>query len=178
MLAPADLIADRNSWRSAAFCLSQASRDRSTASITCVPPAQLSSIEAAAGAAWSAGFTSHSLLIDMVAIAGAESGWGLYLHTSGTSFWGEWQIGLPLHADICPDLWPTSNGNYANIWDNADCADTLYEIQGLGAWVDFIDHGGVVSTTDPAPGCGNVAYYPLAQAAVKAVGDLMPIRPL
>ena len=81
----------------------------------------------AASAAEQAGFSGNTL-VTMVAIGGAESGWQSI--PNGSCCYGVWQIYLYYHPSaVCQD--------WTNIYDNAKCAMSVYQSQGLNAWQTY-----------------------------------------
>ena len=128
---------------------------------------------AAARAAYAAGFTS--LLVAIVAIAGAESSW-IPTEIGYGDHYGLWQIQLPLHYNICPNL---RNGGWQSPLLNAECAHTLRMESGFAPWVNAIVIGGAASNSSinksAAPGACEVGgtrptCWSVAVQAVKNIG--------
>ncbi|HZT97982.1 MAG TPA: RHS repeat-associated core domain-containing protein [Chloroflexota bacterium] len=125
----------------------------------------------AAKAAHAAGF--RHLLIDMVAIAGAESSWeNIWNH--GCCY-GMWQINIKAWKSkgACKALSPPSNGHWKNPYLNAKCAYTVEHTGGLSQWYDPIVRNGRVSRTAKANGCTTDGYkvcWQIAKSAVRAAG--------
>jgi RHS repeat-associated protein len=134
----------------------------------------------AARAAHEAGF--RGLLIDMVAIAGAESGWNPGAHRNSTSFYGLWQIDIgvdsaPLYSGSKTILCPGISSNWKEPDANADCAFSLVRFNRIHGWPLFKEWTNPIVSPDhtevseiaPAPGCNGVCYS-IAKAAVKKAG--------
>jgi hypothetical protein len=88
-----------------------------------------SSIQTAAKAAKAAGFRGE-LLVDAVAVAGAESGWkptATNHNSNGTTDYGEWEINSA-------NPWALKLGEWSNVYDNARMAYKVKQAQGWHAW--------------------------------------------
>lgn len=120
-----------------------------------------SAAEAAARAAYQAGFRDGNGLIFIVAIAGAESSWNPSAY-NGSCCYGLWQINAAAHP---------SCHNLLNADANADCAELLYDNSKYAPWDcdKEVSCSGTPSTTADLAACGGVCYN-IAKAAVEADG--------
>ena len=140
-----------------------------------VPPGAVT----AAKAAYAAGF--RALLVDMVAIAGAESGWEPYV-TNGRYF-GLWQLDIvtfsqPLYPGSKTILCRGITSDWRKPDANARCAFNLTIFNRdngfpvFSQWYDpnVVDGHKQVNKTATAPGCGDKVCYVIAEAAAKRAG--------
>jgi YD repeat-containing protein len=141
---------------------------------TCPPPPPKGvpypkAAETAAQDSYAAGFLDIRLLADIVAIAGAESGWDPTVTNTyeGVIYYGMWQIDIvDAHkSHICTSL---TTSNYSQIRVNATCAYRYYQYFGdkFSAWNDPL--------VNPATGNMVSNYQTLTDGACQYKGDPSP----